>query len=713
MAGRLLSSAWITALLVSAGILAASSAHAADKDVSGIITTTTWTADTTYHVTGAAAVLPANTLTVEPGTNIEFDADVPFIVAGTLNSQGTAAQGVTFRNGDSTWTGMRVLGSATLQYTTLTGAHGNGENPDSVAAQFEGILEFLKNLGSEIPARPAVDIPDLPFDLPVLNIPDLSDVDWSVVNIDSIAPYTGLGVLSVTGPQASLSMTGGGLTANTAEGIGGVVVAAGAHADFSEMNYSNNTAGATGGVKYLVKATGSLSNTTVADNQSALGLGGVLVQRCNDITIQDCSISGNTLGEKLGGALVLADSGSVLVTGTEISGNTADSPGGGVLAVGQVNVTLANCTVANNTAKGLAAGVGIAVGPIVTMTDCEISGNTVSSDPDAIGFDLPIDVDAVGGGMLVTDANLVMRRCTIANNAAGPLTGGAMTILTTGVFNTIADLKYCVLSGNEGGAITALGAIQDSSDATTTLNMTNCTVADNTNSTLDLFAGVGAFMEAEVNILNCILWDGTYATVGRPMILNEIPSSFLPDGTDPVPAGIVTATYSDIMVAVMLFSSPYQGEGNIKLNPRFGTNYTLTSESPCINSGSPASPREEDGSIADMGAKTTSPSVSVEQDRGPASLVLDQNVPNPFNPHTAISFSTLTPGRARLTVYNMQGQLVAVLADGQMQVGVHTFAWNGRDLNGAPAASGAYLYRLTCQDGTGRKSLVRRMLLVR
>jgi hypothetical protein len=93
----------------------------------------------------------------------------------------------------------------------------------------------------------------------------------------------------------------------------------------------------------------------------------------------------------------------------------------------------------------------------------------------------------------------------------------------------------------------------------------------------------------------------------------------------------------------------------------------------------------------------------------PAALALGQNHPNPFNPQTTISFDLPRESRVRLEVYDLRGRLRRTLADGHRTAGTHRVVWDGRDDRGAPAASGAYFYRLQ----TGDRTLSRKMLLVR
>jgi len=93
----------------------------------------------------------------------------------------------------------------------------------------------------------------------------------------------------------------------------------------------------------------------------------------------------------------------------------------------------------------------------------------------------------------------------------------------------------------------------------------------------------------------------------------------------------------------------------------------------------------------------------------PAAVVLRQNTPNPFNPTTHIEFELAAAADARLEIFDARGRLVRMLLAGMQPAGVHRVIWNGLDERGAPAASGAYYYRLQ----TPRGASTRRMTLVR
>lgn len=97
-------------------------------------------------------------------------------------------------------------------------------------------------------------------------------------------------------------------------------------------------------------------------------------------------------------------------------------------------------------------------------------------------------------------------------------------------------------------------------------------------------------------------------------------------------------------------------------------------------------------------------SLAVDPDAAPAAYRLDGNYPNPFNPRTTIHFSLPEAQHVRLTVHDVAGREVAVLADGVRTAGRHTVAFEAASL-----PSGVYLYRLEA----GPFSEVRRMTLLK
>lgn len=81
---------------------------------------------------------------------------------------------------------------------------------------------------------------------------------------------------------------------------------------------------------------------------------------------------------------------------------------------------------------------------------------------------------------------------------------------------------------------------------------------------------------------------------------------------------------------------------------------------------------------------------------GPNDFKLGKAYPNPFNPTTSISYSLPIAKEVSLKVYNVRGELVSVLVDNQrLEAGTHNVVWNATNMNGAPLATGVYVYTLT------------------
>jgi hypothetical protein len=83
---------------------------------------------------------------------------------------------------------------------------------------------------------------------------------------------------------------------------------------------------------------------------------------------------------------------------------------------------------------------------------------------------------------------------------------------------------------------------------------------------------------------------------------------------------------------------------------------------------------------------------------------LSQNYPNPFNPSTTIRFTLPKHSFVSLKVYNIIGQQVANLVNGNMEAGTYNINFDASNL-----PSGVYLYRIRANNFTQ----VHKMLLVK
>ena len=102
---------------------------------------------------------------------------------------------------------------------------------------------------------------------------------------------------------------------------------------------------------------------------------------------------------------------------------------------------------------------------------------------------------------------------------------------------------------------------------------------------------------------------------------------------------------------------------------------------------------------------------SIHSDKGTSirTFKLAQNYPNPFNPVTMINYEVAEKSIVQISVYNLMGQLVTTLVNGQQFQGTYSIQWNGKDYKGNEVSSGIYFIKMV----SGSFNRVRKMMLVR
>ncbi|MDD3536531.1 MAG: FlgD immunoglobulin-like domain containing protein, partial [Candidatus Cloacimonetes bacterium] len=282
------------------------------------------------------------------------------------------------------------------------------------------------------------------------------------------------------------------------------------------------------------------------------------------------------------------------------------------------------------------------------------------------------------------------------------------------------SFQNCMFSNNSSQG----GVVIVSSSNNPHIDITNCTFAGNTSDNYTLM------LNGNVNITNSIFYnDSPYEIKVNPMDGNPneythltIDHSLLKGGI----AGIIPyprpGNTIDFLPSSFDADPLFQGFA-LPSNP---LHYLLSELSPCIDSGTPdlsglnlppydlAGNYRVWGSGIDLGCYEygSEPWVSVYDPVLPVleQLVLQQNYPNPFNPSTTIQYSLPKAARLRLDIFNVKGQLVKTLVNGEMPAGTHSIVWNGRDMKNKAVATGVYFYRISSpKEG----SITKKMMLMK
>ena len=73
--------------------------------------------------------------------------------------------------------------------------------------------------------------------------------------------------------------------------------------------------------------------------------------------------------------------------------------------------------------------------------------------------------------------------------------------------------------------------------------------------------------------------------------------------------------------------------------------------------------------------------------------------PNPFAHHLVLKFKFDEPSVAKVDIFNIQGQLIKILAEREFLTGEQTLEWNGSGDNGSPVPEGIYMVSLDAISG--------------
>jgi hypothetical protein len=119
--------------------------------------------------------------------------------------------------------------------------------------------------------------------------------------------------------------------------------------------------------------------------------------------------------------------------------------------------------------------------------------------------------------------------------------------------------------------------------------------------------------------------------------------------------------------------------------------------------------------VGEIHYTTTTVGVEEPGQEIPGTFELLQNYPNPFNPTTTIQFGLPVATNVTLRIYNVLGQEVVTLFDGQRGAGTFQAVWNGRNAAGNQVASGMYFYSLVARSANNAMTYtnIKKMLFLK
>lgn len=228
-----------------------------------------------------------------------------------------------------------------------------------------------------------------------------------------------IGAISVADLEMTLS--GCTITENSAVRFAGGIKATRCVTTISNCsitdNECGNTAGLSGGGVANTLGTTTIRDSTISRNRAGFSGGGISnggnSVATGVMSLTNCVISENH-GHAGGGGI--ANEGQLTITDCTITGNTTDNYGGGIQSVFSIETLVTNSTISGNSGFG-GGGINNGGGSRTVLMDCEVSNNTSTGEPSSL---FP------GGGGIVNNegSEVEIYRSTISGNRANFQAGG-------------------------------------------------------------------------------------------------------------------------------------------------------------------------------------------------------------------------------------------------------------------------------------------------
>jgi parallel beta-helix repeat protein/predicted outer membrane repeat protein len=302
------------------------------------------------------------------------------------------------------------------------------------------------------------------------------------------------------------TIAAGNASGSGSNAYGGGMYSSGGSPTIANCTFSTNSASERGGGMYNAGSSGpTLTNCTFNRNSTPKSGGGTYNDHSNP-TLTNCTFRGN-ISCGYGGGMCNYNKSSPIVTNCSFMGNLARNSNGGGMCNYQSSATVTDCIFSGNLA-GHGGGM-FSSESYPNITNCTFSTNSAES----------------GGGMYNNGSDLTITSCTFSTNSAvsggGMYNSGGSLIITNCAFSANLAEEYGGGMYNSGGSLTITNCIFSGNSAQNNgggmykgsvgdLNIINCTFVGNsaTNGNALACESYSHSYPANVEITNCILWDG-------------------------------------------------------------------------------------------------------------------------------------------------------------------------------------------------------------
>lgn len=316
------------------------------------------------------------------------------------------------------------------------------------------------------------------------------------------------------------------------------------------------------------------------------------------------------------------------------------------------------------------------------------------------------------------------RDIVISNGSTASVTGtGAFTVVNPAPSITGVSPQLATKGATVDVEITGTGLMSDVTSVSFGVGITvnSLTVASmaqaSASITVDPTASTGV---RDVTVVNATPGGGTVALSGGFTVGNVAPAL---TGVSPASAirgsilnvtvtgtgfetGVTTVSFGD---DISVNTLSVTGSGELVATIAIGATAATGARPVSVTNAAPGG-----GEVSLAGAftvETGTPSRAENMlDLIPEVFVLHEAYPNPFNPATKIRYAIPEGARVKLEIYNMLGNVVAALVEGEKQKGYYEITWVAEN-----QPSGVYLVRMQAEGLESQKRFIgsRKLVLVK